>query len=152
MASTPQAMPTSTAPAATSPATMWLACWEEPHWQSTVVAAVSNGRPAPSQAFRVTFEACSPAWVTQPPTTCSTSAGSTPARLMTSTWAAARTSAACMPDSTPFRLPIGVRAASTITGWPIWCSPHSLARLVGATLLESVLVCGPGAGPTGDKW
>ena len=41
MASTPQAMPTSMAPAAIRPATMWLACCDEPHWQSTVVAATS---------------------------------------------------------------------------------------------------------------
>ena len=116
MASMPHTMPTSIAPAVTSPATRWFACCEEPHWQSTVVAAVSKGRPAPSQALRVTFDACSPAWVTQPPMACSTSAGSMPARLMTSTWAAARTSAAWSPDSTPLRLPIGVRTASTITG------------------------------------
>lgn len=41
MASTPQLMPTSMTPAATMLATMWEACCEEPHWQSTVVAAVS---------------------------------------------------------------------------------------------------------------
>ncbi len=39
--STPQPMPTSMAPAAIRLATKWLACWEEPHWQSTVVAATS---------------------------------------------------------------------------------------------------------------
>ena len=67
MASTPQAMPTSMASAAIRLAMKWLACWAEPHWQSTVVAADSYGSPALSQALRVTFEACSPAWVTQPP-------------------------------------------------------------------------------------
>ena len=41
MASTPQAMPTSMASAPTRLATKLLACWAEPHWQSTVVAAVS---------------------------------------------------------------------------------------------------------------
>ncbi len=94
----------------------WLACWAEPHWQSTVVAAVSYGRPALSQALRVTLEACSPAWVTQPPTTCSTAPGSRPDRLTTSTWAAASSSAAWRPESQPLRLPIGVRTASTMTG------------------------------------
>jgi hypothetical protein len=39
--STPQAMPTSMTPAWTMLATMWLACCEDPHWQSTVVAATS---------------------------------------------------------------------------------------------------------------
>ncbi len=62
------------------------------------------------------FDACSPAWVTHPPTICSTSPGSMPARFTTSIWAAPRISDACMPDSWPLRFPIGVRTASTITG------------------------------------
>ena len=41
IASTPQAMPMSTAPVAMRPCTKLLACWAEPHWQSTVVAAGS---------------------------------------------------------------------------------------------------------------
>src|SRR5439155_121797 len=41
MASTPQPMPMSMASAAMRPAIRWLACWAEPHWQSTVVAAAS---------------------------------------------------------------------------------------------------------------
>ena len=41
MASTPQAMPEWMASAAIRLATKLLACWAEPHWQSTVVAAVS---------------------------------------------------------------------------------------------------------------
>ena len=41
MASTPQAMPASMASALIRLATKWLACWAEPHWQSTVVAATS---------------------------------------------------------------------------------------------------------------
>ena len=66
--------------------------------------------------MRVTLKPCSPAWVTHPPTTCSTAAGSIPARLTTSTWAAPRMSGARRPESQPLRLPIGVRTASTITG------------------------------------
>jgi hypothetical protein len=41
MASTPQAIPTSMASALIRLATKLLACWADPHWQSTVVAAVS---------------------------------------------------------------------------------------------------------------
>ncbi len=41
MASTPQPMAVSTAPAAMRLLTKWLACCDEPHWQSTVVAATS---------------------------------------------------------------------------------------------------------------
>jgi hypothetical protein len=37
----PQATPTSMAPAETRPATKWLACCDDPHWQSTVVQATS---------------------------------------------------------------------------------------------------------------
>ena len=43
MASTPQPMPMSMASAAMRPAIRWFACWADPHWQSTVVAATSNG-------------------------------------------------------------------------------------------------------------
>ncbi len=39
--STPQPIAVSTAPAAMRLLTKWLACCEEPHWQSIVVAATS---------------------------------------------------------------------------------------------------------------
>jgi len=84
MASTPQPMPMSMTPVATMVATMWLACWEDPHWQSTVVAAVSYGRPMASQAVRAGFMDCSPAWVTVPPTICSTQSGWIPVRARSS--------------------------------------------------------------------
>ena len=73
--STPQATPMSMAPVAISPAIRWLACCAEPHWQSMVVAPVCHGRPAASQAVRVTLLDCAPAWVTQPPMACSTRSG-----------------------------------------------------------------------------
>ena len=41
MASTPHPIAVSTAPAAIRLFTKWLACCDEPHWQSTVVAATS---------------------------------------------------------------------------------------------------------------
>jgi len=53
IASTPHAMPTSMAPVAISPATRWVACCADPHWQSTVVAPVASVSPACSQAVRV---------------------------------------------------------------------------------------------------
>ena len=46
-----------------------VACWHEPHWLSTVVAAAVNGRPAVSHAVRAMLNDCSPTWLTQPPTT-----------------------------------------------------------------------------------
>ena len=82
--STPQAMPTSMLPAATMSWTRCADCWPEPHCASTTVPAVCWGRPACSQARRTMPLDCSPAWVTTPPTTCSTSSGSIPARRITS--------------------------------------------------------------------
>ena len=79
IASMPQAMPMSMAPAAMSPAINPLACWPLPHWQSTVIAPTCSGRPATSQLTRVMLLDCSPNCVTQPPTICSTSPASMPA-------------------------------------------------------------------------
>src|ERR1022692_737944 len=138
MASTPQAIPTSMAPAPTRLATKWFACWAEPHWQSTVVAAVVYGRPWLSQAVRVTLEACSPAWVTHPPTTCSTSLGSIPARLTSSAWALPSNSAAWKPAIQPSRFPIGVRTASMITDWAM-DDPPLRCRCGGSSLDWEVL-------------
>ncbi len=87
IASTPQPIPTSIVPPATSAATMWFACWEEPHWQSTVVAAVENGRPIASHAVRAMLKPCSPDWVTQPPTTCSTASAGMSVRFSSSRYA-----------------------------------------------------------------
>ena len=67
--STPVARATSTTPAPTSDVARLVACWLLPHWVSTVVAATDIGRPAASQAVRVTLKLCSPTWLTHPPTT-----------------------------------------------------------------------------------
>ena len=82
--STPEPITTSWTPAAISAAPKFTACCAEPHWRSTVVAAASIGSPACSQALRATFQDCSPICCTQPAMTSSTSAGSIPARSMTS--------------------------------------------------------------------
>src|SRR5438270_4526923 len=113
--STPQAMATSTAPAATRLAARLVACWLEPHWLSTVVAATVRGRPAASQAVRAMLKDCSPDIVTHPPTTWSTSVGSIPARSTQAFCTAPNRSAGCMVDSPPPRRPMGLRTASTIT-------------------------------------
>jgi hypothetical protein len=78
--STPQARATSTTPLPTSAVARLVACWLEPHWVSTVVLATDIGRPAASHAVRVMLNACSPTWLTQPPTTWPISAGSMPVR------------------------------------------------------------------------
>src|SRR5271168_3515410 len=110
--------------------------------------------PARSQAVLVTLKPCSPAWVTQPPTTCSTEEGSMPARLTTSTWAAPRMSGARSPDSHPLRFPMGVRTASMITGCamtdvPPTATSDSRPAALDERFLEPVLTLAPAlrAGP-----
>ena len=84
MCSTPEPIAVSCTPEAISAAAKFTACWAEPHWRSTVVAGVSIGRPAWSQALRPTLNICSPYCWTQPLMTSSTSEASIPARSMTS--------------------------------------------------------------------
>ncbi len=115
MVSTPQATATSATPAPTRLVARFVACCEDPHWVSTVVAATERGRPALSQAVRAMLNACSPIWLTQPPTTWSTTAGSMPERSISAPWIVASSSAGCMVDKPPFRFPTGLRTASTIT-------------------------------------
>src|SRR5918992_4216255 len=85
--SAPHATATSTTPAATSAVARLVACWDEPHWASTVVAATDWGRPAASHAVRPMLNDCSPTWLTQPVTTWPTADGSMPERA-TSSWSA----------------------------------------------------------------
>ena len=94
-------MTTSAAPEAMRPAPRLVACCDEPHWLSTVVAATVSGSPAVSHAVRAMLKDCSPTWVTQPPTTWSTSAGSMPDRSMRAFWTAPSRSAGCMVESPP---------------------------------------------------
>ena len=113
--STPPAIVMSAMPLWIRLAAKWIACWLEPHWRSTVVAGVSTGKPAVSQALRPMFTDCSPVCMTVPQTTSSTSAGSIPARLISSWRTIDPSSTGWKSLSFPFRLPSGVRTASTIT-------------------------------------
>ena len=90
-------------------------CWEDPHWRSTVVAGMVSGNPAASQALRPMLRACSPTCETHPVMLSSISPGSTPARATTSFRTSAKRSTGWMSLSEPFRLPIGLRTASTMT-------------------------------------
>ena len=78
--STPEPIVTSWTPLAISVAPKLTACWAEPHWRSIVVAGVSYGSPACSQALRPTLNDCSPYCCTHPVRTSSTLPPSTPAR------------------------------------------------------------------------
>ena len=99
----------------TSDDARFVACWLEPHCVSTVVAAVDIGRPAASQAVRVTLKLCSPTWLTQPPTTWPMTLGSMPVRSTMAVCTVPSSSAGCTLDRPPPRRPMGVRTASTIT-------------------------------------
>ena len=66
MTSTPQARAASTTPPATSECARFVACCDEPHCASTVVAATDVGMPAVSHAVRAMLNDCMPTWLTQP--------------------------------------------------------------------------------------
>ena len=118
MLSTPAAITMSYAPAMTPWAPKWTACWDEPHWRSTVVAGTVSGSPAARTAERVMFMACSLTWSTQPPITSSMRSGSMPVRstIFRSEWASRSTGWMGLSPPLPgLPRPIGVRTASTMT-------------------------------------
>src|ERR1700722_8421246 len=80
-----------------------------------VEAAVASGSPAPSHALRATLPDCSPTWLTQPATTCSTTSGATPAPSSSPRYTSPSRSGAWYEDSVPRRLPTAERTAFTIT-------------------------------------
>ena len=65
----------------------------------------------------MTFDACSPAWVTHPPTSCSTSAGIDARPLHHLDLGGGEDLGRVQTREQPLRFPIGVRTASTITGF-----------------------------------
>src|SRR5216110_867429 len=86
----------------------------EPHILFTVVQPVASGRPAPSEAWRAGAWPC-PAGSTQPMMTSLTSSAPIFARSTAARMAAAPSSGAAKPLSSPWNAPIGVRAAETMT-------------------------------------
>src|SRR5690349_7118830 len=86
----------------------------EPHILLMVVQPVASGNPAPSAAWRAGAWPW-PAGSTQPMSTSCTSSGFSFARSTAARIAAAPSSGAAKPLSSPWNAPIGVRAAATIT-------------------------------------
>src|SRR6185295_9141915 len=86
----------------------------EPHILLMVVQPAASGRPAPSEAWRAGAWPC-PAGRTQPISTSCTSPGRIFARSTAARIAAAPSSGAANPLSSPWNAPIGVRAAETMT-------------------------------------
>src|SRR3954471_20098446 len=145
MISTPQASATSTTPAPTSDVARLVACWLDPHWLSTVVAATDCGRPGERPAVPAMLKLCSPPWLTHPPTTCPISAGSMPDRSITAFWTSASSSAGWTLDRPPPRRPTGVRSASTITT-SVMAAAYGVVRLYGECRERSVRPHRPAAG------
>src|SRR3981081_4716415 len=86
----------------------------EPHILFTVVQPAASGRPAPSEAWRAGAWPC-PALNTQPMITSCTASGEILARSSAARAAAAPSSGWAKPFSSPWKAPIGVLAAATMT-------------------------------------
>src|SRR5436190_12522145 len=139
MLSMPAAITTSYAPAITPCATKCAACCDEPHCRSTLVAGTLHGSPAATHALRVTLQPCSPACVTQPPTTSSISSGSRSLRSIIVRNTRPSRSVGCQPASAPLRFPKALRAQSTITASRVIASYAS--QVVGGAFVRiAVLV------------
>jgi len=113
--STPAETTRSSCPEATAAAALKFPCIDEPHWRSTLVPQTVSGQPATSGTIRPMFQPCSPIWVTQPIWTSSTSAGSRSWRATSPFRTCPQSSSPRILDSAPFRLPIGLRTASTMS-------------------------------------
>src|SRR6185437_3898739 len=114
MLSMPPATTISTEPATRASWPRIAASIAEPHILLTVVQPVECGSPPFSEACRA--GACPwPAGSTQPKIVLSTSAGLTPARSTAALIATAPRSLAASGAKTPWKPPIGVRAAPTMT-------------------------------------
>jgi hypothetical protein len=90
-------------------------CIDDPHWRSTLVPQTVSGQPATSGTIRPMFQPCSPIWVTQPSWTSSISAGSRSCRATRPLRTCAASSSPRIEASVPFRFPIGLRTASTMS-------------------------------------
>src|SRR5712671_6081047 len=110
-------------PPATTTSTEWAvnrscaniaAFMPEPHILLTVVQPAASGRPAPSDAWRAGAWPC-PAGSTQPMITSWTCSGLIFPRSTAARIAAAPSSGALKPFISPWKAPMGVRAAETIT-------------------------------------
>src|SRR5882672_1604611 len=114
MDSMPPATTTSALPAARMSCASIAAFMPEPHILLTVVQPVPSGSPAPSDAWRAGAWPW-PAGSTQPMMTSLTSSAPILARSTAARIAAAPSSGAAKPFSSPWNAPIGVRAAETMT-------------------------------------
>src|SRR5687768_5765516 len=117
----------------------------EPHILLMVVHPVPSGSPAPSEAWRAGAWPW-PAGRTQPMMTSCTSSGRIFARSTAARMAAAPSSGAAKPLSSPWNAPIGVRAAETMTTGSLSMESPSGRKIVGAHQAAAAL------DDLGGKW
>src|SRR5579863_8780179 len=115
--SVPPATITCADPARIRSAAIAITCNPEEQKRLMVIAEISIGRPARSDAIRATFIPCSPSGIAQPRITSSICRGSSPlARDTASLMATAARSSGRVARSVPFgALPTAVRTELTIT-------------------------------------
>ena len=93
------------------------ACWDEPHWRSTVVAGTDSGQPGGEhRTLRPTLKACSPTCDDAAHDHVVDEAGVEVVALARRLRASdGEVHGVPVPRSLPLRLPPGVRTASTMT-------------------------------------
>src|SRR6188768_1209442 len=130
MDSSPPATLTETSPARIWSAAIMMAFMPEPHILLMVVVGTPCGIMAPSAACRA--GACPrPAGNTQPMMTSCTSAAAMPPRAIAPAMAAAPSCGAVAGDNTPWKAPMGVRAAEAMMTSVL--SMNGLLRSVAAS-------------------
>ena len=156
MLSMPPATTMAAEPATSASCASIAACMPLPHILLTVTAATLSGRPAPRNACRAGAWPW-PAPSTQPTMPRSTVSPGTPASATAARIAAAPSWLAVNPASAPWKPPIGVRRAATMTMGSAMESPfrHDMGR--SASLVEigkrmlAALVRGPAADAACDQ-
>src|SRR5450830_19473 len=110
----PPATTTSALPASKVSCANMVVCMAEPHIFDRVTAPVESGKPALRKAWRAGAWPW-PAIRQLPKNTCSTASGATPDRSTAARMATAPRSLAVTLAKSPWKAPMGVRAAPTIT-------------------------------------
>jgi hypothetical protein len=123
MLSTPPPMTRSCCPDITPSVAKLTPCRPDPQKRFSETPVTSIGQPAARIELRATQAPCSPAWVTQPTTTSSTSALSMPVRSASVLMVCANSSWGWIPESAPLPAlprPRGVRTASMMNASPMF--------------------------------
>src|SRR5471032_3024955 len=126
----PPATTTSALPASKVSWANMVVCMAEPHIFDRVTAPVESGKPALRKAWRAGAWPW-PAIRQLPKYTCSTASGATPARSTAARMATAPRSLAVTLEKSPWKAPMGVRAAPTMTTGSCMVDLRYLGGLLG---------------------